>query len=138
MFCRLQVAELLPIVPELEKLGARVVGIGNGTVEQAQWFVKELGIRFAILTDPTLKVYQRASFLRGVASTLTPRALLAGIKAAASGHFQGLSVKGDALQQGGVLIVRPSGELAYSFSSDFAGHRPDPDSLLEALRGASA
>ena len=40
---------------------------------------------------------------------------------------------GDPQQHGGVFVVTPRGEFAYSYVSEVAGDHPDPEDVVQAL-----
>lgn len=133
MFCREQVAQLRPMIPEVESLGARFAVVGNGTVAHAAWFVKDQKVDFEVRTDPTLKVYELADFKRTVGSSFNPKSLSSAVRAL-KGGFRQSATKGDALQQGGAMIVLPDGRLAYKFVSEYAGHHPRGEEMIATLR----
>lgn len=104
--------------------------IGNGSVAMANAFKQDFDVRSALYTDPTLEVYARAGMRRGITSVWKaaknlPRALRAG-------HIQGLT-KGDALQQGGVLVVDGEGAVVFRHNSDVAGDHPDLERVIDAI-----
>ena len=45
---------------------------------------------------------------------------------------------GDPWQQGGVIVVRPGGEIAYRFASRESGDHPRIDDVLAPLASAAA
>ena len=117
---------------DIKAAGAQLVVIGNGTPGFAQGFRDELGFTGLLLTDPSLRAYQLAGMERGLKS-VNPRALLEAVRAFGKG-FRQTSTRGDAWQLGGVIVVRPPGELVYRYASQHAGDHPDNASILGALR----
>lgn len=107
-------------IDQLEAKGARVIVIGNGAPHFIAGFREETGWKGPIYTDPSLKAYEAAQLERGVTKTLNPLGLVGGIKAFAAGHRQG-STQGDAWQQGGVLVIAPSGEIRWQHVSKRPG-----------------
>src|SRR6187397_2846565 len=102
MFCRELAAQLRGVEGRIREKGATVTFIGNGSVAMANAFKEDFHVTSPLYTDPSLEVYALAGMKRGMGSLWkaaknAPRALKAG-------HLQGLT-KGDALQQGGVLVV---------------------------------
>lgn len=51
------------------------------------------------------------------------------MRAAGAGFRQG-RVMGDPMQQGGVFIIRPGGELAFSYVSKHAGDHPEAEEVV--------
>jgi hypothetical protein len=47
--------------------------------------------------------------------------------------FRQTKTQGTALQNGGVFVIAPSGEMPYRYISDFAGDHPDPEKPVAAL-----
>jgi hypothetical protein len=137
MLCREQVAQLRDALAEIRALGAELVAVGSGTPQQAAWFVEDQHADFPVLTDPTRQAFAALEFRRGIASTMGPRAALRFARAFARGFRQPPGApKGDALQQGGVLIVLPGGEVRWRHTSEVAGDHPEQRAVIDALRAA--
>jgi len=132
IFCREQAAELRTIAAEAETLG-RLAIISTGSVDHGRDFQKTHGRDLRSLVDPRRKTYQVLSFKRGGRSTLGPRTYLRAIQAAARGFMQGRT-RGDAMQQGGVLVVAAGGEPVFFQRSEFAGDHAGLEEILRALR----
>lgn len=132
MFCREAVAQLRDHLPEIEKRGARVAVIGNGSPQQAAAFQKEHGAGFEVFVDPSLAAYSAAGLVRKLAATVTWRSALHGLRALKAGHRQG-RIQGDALQQGGVLVIGGGGELLYRHADATGGDNAPVDEVLAAL-----
>ena len=62
--CREQLGKLPPQVGELTAEGAAVLGISHDTPQQAARLAQELGLPFAILSDPAMEVI-RAYRMKG-------------------------------------------------------------------------
>ncbi len=135
IFCREQVAQLRPELPAIRGLGAELQLVGNGTVEQLRWFVEDQRPDFPVFTDPTVKVYEAAGFRRDKGAMLHLGSVKSAARAAIRGFRQD-GIRGDRLQQGGVLVVLPDGRLAYRYVSNHLGDHPSPDSIVSALRAA--
>jgi len=136
LFCHQMVSDLVAAVPRILERGARVVIVGNGTLEQARHFfsVKQLpreGVD--VVTDPRRESYAAAGLERGYARTfLHPGAASAYKTARAQGHrITGLL--GDLTQLGGLFIVKPPGVLVYAHKSRYAGDHPDMGEVLTNL-----
>lgn len=116
----------------LEAKGARLYVIGNGGPSFIAGFREQTGFNGPIYTDPSLAVYRAAELKRGIARTLDPRSLGKGIKAFVEGHRQGRT-QGDAWQQGGVVVVAPSGEVRWHYASERPDDRPSAAQIAEAM-----
>jgi hypothetical protein len=127
------VVQLHRRIDEIHAAGAEVHVIGNGSPTFIDGFRETSGWTGPIYTDPSLEVYKAAGLQRGVFKVLHPKAALAALGALRGGFRQGRT-QGDTLQQGGVLVVAPSGEVLLSHVSEFAGDNASPDAILAALR----
>src|SRR5437016_4023063 len=106
MFCRQLVAGLRDAAPELERLGAGVLVIGNAEPSAIAEFQEATGWRGRVLVDPSLRSYRAAGLVRGVVRTFHPRDILKAIKASWQG-FRQSARRGDLLQQGGMFVIGP-------------------------------
>jgi hypothetical protein len=68
-----------------------------------------------------------------VRNFLHPGGLGATIRAACKGFFPGSKVRGDALQLGGVFVVRPDGTIPFHHPSRYVGDHPSSQAILKAL-----
>jgi len=73
-----------------------------------------------------------AALKRGVLKALDLRSLAPTVKAFKAGFKQG-KVEGDVWQQGGVLIVLPSGDIAWQHASERPGDNASVTAILGAL-----
>ena len=132
LFCKQQVGELAARREDFQNRGAKLVVIGNGTVEQARGFAERYAQGMTVLTDPTREAFCAAGMKRGVATAVSFGVIKRAVQAVAHGYLQ-TSVLGDALQQGGVLVLDRDGRELYRFVSDEAGQHPPLDDVLAAL-----
>ena len=121
-------------VPRIHGAGAELVIVGNGTPEQARWFIEDFHIDTPVFTDPTLSIHRAVGARRGVQLSKLPRLLVNAVRAMSKGHFQ-TRVLGDGQQLGGVFVIMPGGTLAYRYLSEVAGDHPDPEVVVSALEG---
>ena len=121
------------IEDQVNAAGAKLVVVGNGQPEQAEWFAEDTGFDGELYTDPTLETYNLLGMKSGMLTALNPVSTLRGMRAFAAG-FRQTKTMGHALQQGGVIIVRPDGSIPYRYLSDSAGDHPDPQEILAVLR----
>ncbi|HEX4339944.1 MAG TPA: peroxiredoxin-like family protein [Polyangiaceae bacterium] len=136
LFCHQMVGELAAYTPRILERGARIVIVGNGTLEQARHFFSEKKLPrqgVAVVTDPRRESYGAAGLERGVARTLLhPGAIAAYGAATLRGHrVNGLF--GDLTQLGGMFVIKPPATLLYAHRSRFAGDHPDLDRVLSHL-----
>lgn len=125
--CRRHAVEVWQKREAYERGGARIIFIGNGQPHFIQTFRNELNLMDApIYTDPSLKVFRAAGFKRGFLAALGPRSVAAGLKMYAKGHRQGAvdSASGDLWQMGGVMVIKPSGQIGYHYISEMLGDYP--------------
>jgi hypothetical protein len=117
---------------ELRKRGAEPIVIGNGPVQFAAQFKKDIGFEAELYTDPSRETYRAAELKRGIASAAGLGSIAAGIKALSQGFMQ-TRTRGDALQLGGVLIIDREGRLLYRQASKYAGDHAPLEELLQAV-----
>lgn len=136
MFCREQVAELRPHIPEIRAAGAELFVIGSGAPMYAADFKQQFQLAGTpIWTDEPLAAYALLEFKRRVSvSFALVKNVVRGLR---SGARQGRT-QGDAMQLGGVVVVRPGGEIVYLYRSREAGDHPDPREIVAALSHRAA
>ncbi|MFZ2490632.1 MAG: peroxiredoxin-like family protein [Thermoanaerobaculia bacterium] len=118
--------------PRIREKGAslQLVGIGAPAVIRA--FRDETGVTAPIFADPTFATYRALGMRRGLGTFLSLSLLRHAIRALRAG-YRNRSIQGDAMQHGGVLVVRPGGEVAYRYISKTAGDHPPVKEVLGAL-----
>lgn len=111
--------------------------IGSGTPAMAKAFAERMGLPadLLVLTDPKREAYTLLGFTRSVRSTFSLRALFNHLRARRKGFRQG-RLAGDPWQQGGTIIVAPSGNLLFEHRSKEPGDHAAPERLVAALRSA--
>jgi hypothetical protein len=114
-----------------------VAVIGSGFPAMAKAFAEKMDLPrdLPVLSDPKREAYELAGFTRSLGSTFSLRALFNHLRARRKGFRQG-KVAGDPWQQGGTLIVAPSGEVLFEYRSEGPGDHAAPERLVAALRGA--
>jgi len=119
--------------PRIREKGGALAFVGNGGRHFAKAFARDHGITAPVYVDTERRAYQALEMKRGLGSA---RGVLASLGHAArawrAGFRQG-ATQGDALQLGGVLVVRPGGRVAYRHVSAEAGDHPPLDDVLAAL-----
>jgi hypothetical protein len=122
------------ILPAVREAGAELVIVGNGTPEMARAFNEDLGFDSPLYTDPTRRTYELAGFKRGVLATFSPKGVAHAARAWRKG-FRQTATRGDALQQGGLLVVERGGRILYAHRDSEAGDLASNEEVLAALRG---
>jgi len=72
LFCHRAIAEIVAIVPDVIAAGARLVFVGNGSVNQAQRFYAEKKLPrdgCTVVTDPERDSFRAAELRRGFSRT---------------------------------------------------------------------
>jgi peroxiredoxin len=140
LFCKEQTAEFRERSGEIERRGARLAFVGNGSSPSAGAFRAEFCPDCTVLTDPELTSYRLIGARSGLLNTLGPQAWGAGIRALRRGARQ-KTVQGHPLQQGGVLVIGPDDTVAYSYISkgrwrpSARGRRPRRHPQANSRRG---
>ena len=133
LHCREHVAQLLGDVEAVRAVGAELYVIGNGSPSFIAGFREQTGWTGPVYTDPSLAVYRAAQLERSVGSTLDPRSLTDAWRALRHGSRQGRT-QGDQWQQGGTLVVVPSGEVRWHHASGRPGDNATGAQIVAALR----
>jgi AhpC/TSA antioxidant enzyme len=131
---------LRPHAAEFEQAGGRLAVVGNGWPAMAKSWAAHVGFApsVRVLTDPSRKAYDLAGFKRSAVLTLlNPLSMARFVRANVRGFRQG-RMAGDPWQQGGALVVLPSGKVAYRYVSFGPGDHPSPAALVDALKRATA
>jgi hypothetical protein len=110
--------------------------IGNGSPSFIAGFRDSTGYRGPLYTDPSLEVYRTAGLKRGVFKVISPRAAFAALGALRGGFRQGRT-QGDQLQQGGTLVIAPTGDIVWAHVDEYAGDGADPDDIVRACVSAT-
>jgi peroxiredoxin len=131
--CFEQAADLMSIAKQIEQAGARLCVIGNGNPLHAQVFRDEAKLDADVYTDPARLLYRRLSMRRGVLSTFNPTSTRH-YKRAYDRGFRQKGTRGDAWQQGGVLVVASDGSVAYVQRFNVAGDAMDLIEVQRAVR----
>jgi hypothetical protein len=135
MFCREHVVQLHQQIDRIHGAGAELVVVGNGKPHFVKGFRELTRYDGPLFTDPTLAAYRAAELNRSAWRLVTPKAALNAVRAMARGFFQG-RVQGDALQQGGVMIIVPPDRVAWQHTSEVSGDNAPPDEVIAELEKA--
>ncbi len=137
MHCREHVVQLHREIDSIRATGAELYVIGNGSPSFIEGFRDETGWRGPLYTDPSLEVYKAAGLQRGVLKTFNLSAAWRSVGTLRRGFRQGRT-QGDAWQQGGVLVIAPSGDVLWTHASEGPGDNASADEILAALRAPEA
>lgn len=132
MHCREHVVQLHRDSDKIHAAGAELFVIGNGTPNFIQGFREHTKYDGPLYTDPSREVYKAAQLKRGIARTVNFRSVVSSVKTLARGGRQGW-MQGDEWQQGGVLVVAPSGDVKWHHASDYPGDNASVDQITRAL-----
>jgi hypothetical protein len=125
------VARITARKAEFEAAGVGVASIGNGTALMARDFVAQFQVTIPVFTDPSRLVYQAAGLKRKFGLNLT---MLGRAKDAWKDGFRQGRTQGDALQQGGVIVLDAVGRVVFHHVDEDAGDHAPMDDLLAAVR----
>ncbi len=136
MLCRDQVSQLRGIAKKAAPFGNLAI-VGNGTVAHAQDFQRthSKGV-LRSLVDTEKKTYKALAMKHGATTTMTAAGGLRALAALSRGHTQA-ATKGDAYQQGGVLVVAAGGRPVFFQRSEFAGDHARLEEILIAMKQAA-
>jgi peroxiredoxin len=117
----------------LQKNGARIVFIGNGSPDRIEEFRQNYHLEGApIFTDPTLKSFQLGGFHHGLKYLLSPKSGKNMVQLISEGHSNGnpfSSGTGSNRQMGGIVVVQPGGKVSYHYISEAVGDTPEAESI---------
>ena len=121
-----------------DQLGAELVLVGLGSVEQTAAFKKRFDVPFPMIADPEKRLFAAFRLKQASAGALLSATMVfRGIAAMAKGHRVGVP-KGDVRQLPGVFIIDTDGRILFSHHATGPADHPQPDTLLEALRAETA
>jgi hypothetical protein len=117
---------------EIEKRGAHLVVIGNGTAAMGEDFLAERPGPLTLLVDPGRKSYAAAGFRRRMSALRAAQLAVNALRALAGG-FRQTAVRGDAMQLGGVMVLAPGDRVLLGYASKEPGDHPSTAAILGAL-----
>lgn len=132
-----QMSALVPRLFELQRLGLRNVFIGNGAPHFIDGFIERFALtdkQVEIVTDPSLATFRAAGLLRSWWATYGPKGIWDTIRAFGDGHVNRLG-EGDAVQQGGSMLIDAQGQVAWYYRDlSRGGHAAGADIVEAAMR----
>lgn len=132
MFCREQAVQVHRERDTIRERGAELVFIGNGNRHFAEAFQKQFDIQAPLYVDTKRDAYRALGMRRG-ASDIFNRSSLRNIARSLRAGFRPGLIQGDGRQLGGVFVVRPGGQVSYSYLSSAGGDHPPVADILRAL-----
>jgi len=126
------VAQFIESAPDIVSRGARVVVIGNGSVEALGRFADRYPDVVTIYTDPDCVAYSALGMLRGMGGLGGIKMVANAARATRRGHRQGRT-EGHPTQQGGVCIFEVGGAVLFTHRDSTAGDHLDPKQVLTVL-----
>ncbi len=135
MFCREHVVQLHQQIERIHAAGAELVVVGSGKPHFVQGFRELTRFDGPIYCDPELKSYAAAGLHRSAWRLVTPKSAVYALRAMSRGAFQGRT-QGDALQQGGVMVILPPDRVVYQHTSETAGDNAPAEEVVAALESA--
>lgn len=134
--CSEQITELAPRLEELHQLGIRTVFVGSGAPHIIDRMVERFALsdkKVEIFTDPGREAFKAAGLRRSFWAAYGPLAIWDMIRATGRGHITRLG-EGDALQQGGALLIDSDGKLVwYHKNLSKGGHAPSVEIVDAAM-----
>ena len=119
-------------VEEIHRRGAELVVVGNGRRHFAEAFRQDLGLTTPLYVDTTRESYRALGMKRPLLAFVKPALVRNAWRAFRAGARQ-RGIQGDPLQLGGLLVVRPDGEVRYRYLSEVPGDHPPNQDVLNAL-----
>ena len=112
--------------------GASLALVAVGAPSAIGPFREATGVTAPVFVDPTRATYGALGMRRGARTYLSTAFVRNMLRAVRSGlHVTGIA--GDVWQQGGVLVVRPGGEVLYRSLAATAGDHPPVTDVRAAL-----
>lgn len=121
-----------------DRLGAGVVLVGLGSVEETAAFKKRFDVSFPMIADPEKRLFGAFRLKQASAGALlSAKMVVRGVTAMAKGHGIGVP-KGDVRQLPGVFIIHTDGRILFSHHASGPADHPHPETLLAVLRSDAA
>jgi hypothetical protein len=136
MFCREHVVQLHREIKAIHRSGAELVVIGSGAPTFVAGFRETTKYDGPLYCDTERVAFRAAELRRSRLLNFTPMAAARAVRALSRGFRQG-RMQGDDGQQGGVVVVRPDGAIAYYHQSSGAGDNAEPQEIIAALEATA-
>jgi hypothetical protein len=116
----------------IRKRGAELVFIGNGDRHFAEAFRTQFEIQAPLYVDTRREAYRALGMRRGVSDIINLTSLRNMVRSLRAG-FRPSLIQGDGRQLGGVVALRPGGQVSYSYRSSAGGDHPPVADIVRAL-----
>lgn len=134
--CQMHIAELRGIEREVHDAGGEMlVFFRSGTESLARYF-KEFEHEFQVLGDPTGKIFRSFRVRGSLLGYLSPKTLLAAVRAGKSGYRHGAFEHGE-LQMPADFVIDSRGRIAYTRYAKHANDHTPNQVLFDELKKAA-
>jgi peroxiredoxin len=117
-----------------DALGARVVLVGLGTVEETARFKSRFDIPFDMIADPEKALFRAFGLKQASTGKLLSVGMaVKGVSAMLRGHGLGMP-QGDVRQLPGVFIIDTDGRIRYRYFAEGPADHPAPEDLIDVLQ----
>jgi len=124
---------------EFEQAGVTLVLIGQATPRHAAQFRRRQGIQLPVLADEDRVSYKAAGAkVAGITDLFGPKVVAKGALTGVRSKSIQTRTIGNTAQLGGVLVVLPGGDVAWSHMSNDAGDNASPEEIIAAVRSVVA
>ncbi len=117
--------------------GARLFYVGNGDVQFAHEFREALRLEAPVYLDATRESYRALGMRHGIAVTIGSAASWRNTLRALRSSFHATAGQGDPWQNGGLLVVRPGGAVAFRHVDESPGDHAAISDVLSALESSA-
>jgi peroxiredoxin len=129
------VAQLRQYKDQFDAVGAQVLLVSMGTVDQTAAFVQQLAVPFPMACDPQRSVYKALALKRlSPLGFLSPALAVKGLAAMSKGHALGVP-QGDIRQLAGVFIIDNRGVIVFRHEAQDPSDHPEASALIDSLKG---
>tara|TARA_B110000196_G_C21032447_1_gene608258 strand:- start:424 stop:789 length:366 start_codon:yes stop_codon:yes gene_type:complete len=108
----------------------QIIFVGNGNQLFIQGFKNRMQVASPVYTDPELSLYEAINANKGISTTIHPRAVWHYLVAILEKNSGG-GLKGDAVQQGGALIINPKNQKMVIYTSGVAGDKLNVQKIIQ-------
>lgn len=126
--CRGHIDQVWNMREKIQKNGTKIFFIGSGSAYLISQFKKENNLESAVIfTDPTLATFKASGLIHTNTQDLDHLSLKAIKDLEAKGYtLKVIDNDGDDTQLGGVVSLKPPGEVTYHFISEYIGDFDQP------------
>lgn len=124
---------------DVKAAGAELLLIGQASPRHAAQFRRRQGIQLPVLADEERVSYKAAGAkVAGITDLFGPKVIAKGALTGMRNKSIQTRTIGNTAQLGGVLVVVPGGDVAWSHMSNDAGDNASPEQILDAVRNVVA